>query len=94
MGLKMTNNCFGYAAIEISANKAVSHYKLKMKQKSLLCALCKTINTAVFFFWQHWHLCETMEESLAAETGRALQQTGSAGVCCERASADDNEISF
>lgn len=94
MGFKMTTNCFVHAAIEILENKAVSHlsYQLQLKEKSLLCGLYKTINTVVFFFfsWQHWCLCETMEEPLEAETGRALQQTG---VCCEQASADHNEIS-
>lgn len=33
-------------------NKAVAHlsYQLELKQKSSLCAFCKTVNTAVFFF--------------------------------------------
>lgn len=32
-------------------NKAVAHlsYQLELKQKSSLCAFCKTVNTAVFF---------------------------------------------
>lgn len=94
MGL---NNCFVHAAIGILENKVVSHlsYQLQLKQKSLLCGLCITINTAAFSFfsWQRWCLCETMEDSLEAATGRALQQTGSAGLCCEQASAGDNEIS-